>query len=534
MPKKQILNIIFNTAVAGGLSTFIMSAEPVNAQFSQEGAQTEDIQNPKNTRNNPTDWYETYAPENSYDETLCEGSANILVLELNTDSHSRLVGHIARLSSEDMSRRLGASTRPNILLEQGSLKEDSQENLQRFNAYDVINFSTGQPPDMLSGLLWGSIAPFSKYETDKMNNPIIVQGIGNYGRNQGDYNKEGFDLDTPDDVQFYPYSIQVGEVSVDSQGKFEVDPHSAKAAPTVVAVNLSDTNKFKYKDPNSLTQQEKKLYKIDEEGFYTAVDGTSFSTPNISGALGSAKELYPNLSNDELLTVLASSAELPEEIMKQASYSSHTFPYQETAWGYGVFNPRLFAKNLVTMNDLVNEYGSTSTETTQINEFEQEKITKNGEIYTAHTFNVEENLVAGKIAFSAMMPIRVYPPDHFIVISPDGEEKFIPSSISRTSRFATEAFMGTPTKGEWQILFPEESRAIMPNDEGHSMAMQIDTETGELYNAAAVLTINGTSLSPEGDNSITRFIGKIHQERGLEQDVQMTNRSKPNQPNFTL
>lgn len=461
--------------------------------------------------------YETYAPSGSYDEDLEVGSAKIMIYELFEDrDHSRhmsLVAHIARLSSEDMSRRLGLSTRPEIITQ--TVGTEGFDDI--LGQADVINYSAGLQANMLASITSGSVVDYD------MNSAIFVQAVGNHGQSGGALDRGHFDGDVSDIIQFYPYSIQVGEVVEFPNGMTIRDGHSARAGPTLVSRNWTDgRTSFQYMDLdtfNGLDEEVKKEYRVDDQGFFSRIDGTSFTSPDASGALGAAKEAYPQLSNSEHIAALVASAELSESMLQtgQFAFNGDTLPYDPINLGYGVFSPDLYATNLQEMLEINQGGPELQDQAEAVTEFTQEQVTHNGDPYFQHTFEVDENLTGFKATFSMQLPLRTIPADHFIVISPSGQERFIPASIGAgESRFTTEAFLGEQTKGTWQVLTPGESRAAMPTDEGYeALTWAYDPDTQTETNVAATLTLYGQEMGPDGTSTISRFIDKIQETRDL-------------------
>ncbi len=467
------------------------------------------------------DWYEAGAPENSYNPYLSVGFSGLLILELGTTpAHGNLVGHIARLSAEEMAENLRAPTRPEIVLKTGDLLSVTEDQLRDYDGYSVINYSTAIGADNISNLVYGARDPYTVFN-GQLTNPIIVQGIGNHGNSNGPLNEGKFDRDTADSVQFYPYAIQVGEVT-NTQGVMTADQHSARSGPFIVAQNMTETGQapYRYKDVASLTPEERSYYEVDENGYFTAIQGTSFTTPNVSGALAQAKEIYPDMSNSEVLATLAGAGRLPNDV--KPSFTSDTLPYEALQWGYGVFDHKLFGENLMAMNALKQDKPGLKDTNERIVDFEVSQTNRGGTDYNVHSFKVDADFTATKVTFASIMPVKVRPPDHFIVVSPTGEERFVPSSVGQTASLTTEAFLGVDSKGTWQIMMPAPAMAVTPDSKDSLFAMQYDPKTGENFNGGGVLTVHGQEKGPDGESNISRLIQAVHENRGLEPAAQPT------------
>lgn len=457
--------------------------------------------------------YEIYAPPNSYDTKIKAGSVKLLVLEANPEGsrHDDLVAHIARLSSEKMARSLNAE-RPQIFVRGGS----PMENIPLLQQADIVNFSAGLRTENFFGVMYSSASdPGEKF--DKLKKPIFVQAVGNHGNSPdrgepGSFNHGIFDQPTSDDIQFYRHSIKVGEVTRGPDGRIIIDEHSARAGPSLLAFNPTEQGvKFLYyPDLTKLTPEQRKNVTIDSDGYVSNIQGTSFATPVVSGSLGAAKDAYSNLSNSELIATALASGRIPPEYIKESEVhrTAAGLYFGDYKYGYGVFDPDLFKKNLEIMNDVRRKHGpSKDTEVTQT-AFTPGRLERDGISYNVHKFNIPQNITAEKITLFANMPLRTLPPSEFVVISPSGREVHVPASVGAgTARFTTEAFLGENTKGEWTIL-----TSIVPGMESGNRRIAQDGERIDKSQPGATFTISGQELDKNGRSTISMFLERATQE----------------------
>lgn len=472
--------------------------------------------------------YEIYAPENSYDPNIKPGKSNILILEArpNESRHDDLVAHLTRLSAEDTARHLHTN-RPQIHVRGGSPSHGNDENpndtqaarVAALNQYDVINYSAGVSADNYFSIISSSAGGNDPAQMfTGLQRPIIVQAVGNHGNDGGQLARTNHDLDTADNAHFYRHTITVGEATKDiASGKFLVDAHSARSGPTLVAENFSDTGtKFMYYDgPAQFMLQKSPEMKMDQDGFVSGIQGTSFAAPTVSGSIGTAKEAFPKLTNSDVIAAAVTSARIPKgQDVSEVTIPPAGLQYGQHKWGFGVFDTARFKESLDAMDDLRRKHGPTQETSAETSKFTRDQVTHNGQNYNAHSFVIDQDSTVQKISLVAQMPLRTRPADHVILIDPTGNAVNVPTSIGGgLSRITTEAFMGAQAKGEWKVLMPGESRIRETPEERLASQSQTSSISQE---QPALFRIDGVENGPDGKSNISRLFELEQQKRKAE------------------
>lgn len=453
--------------------------------------------------------YEVYAPPGSYDDSIKAGKAKLLILEARPDQnrHDDLTAHIARLSSEDMARRLGTD-RAQIFVRAGNLTDQSF--VPHLNDYDVVNYSIGIHSMNYFNMLAASDGgrnPAANFKD--VTKPIIVQAVGNHGADDGQLNFGKYDRDTTENIHFYRHTITVGEATRGANGSFSVDEHSAKAGPTFVAQNRTETGtKFLYyPDLTELTPEQRAELTIDADGYVSNIEGTSFAAPDPAGAIATAKNAFPNLSNTEILAAAVASARIPKGAdTDEIRVNPAGLEYGTYKWGYGLFDAGAFETNLSRMNAIKLKHGADQDKDQTVTDFTRSRVERDGQPFYAHKFSVTDDMTVEKITLAAQMPLMSRPPSQIILISPQGKEIEIPTAVGPGSiRMTTEAFMGTDAKGEWTVLMSGDSRI----GQGEELR-RIGEDIG------AHFTVFGQEKGADGQSNIARFLEQVRDERAAE------------------
>lgn len=460
--------------------------------------------------------YEVYAPPGSYDPNIKPGNSRLLILEprASENRHDDLTAHIARLSSEDMARRLGTE-RAQIFVREGNL--GNQSFIPHLNDYDVVNYSIGVDASNYAGImvaLEGGRNPGANFAG--VTRPVIVQAVGNHGSDNGQLNFGDYDRDTTENIHFYRHTITVGEATRGPDGNITIDAHSAKAGPTFVALNRTETGtRFLYfEDIAQLSPEARAEVTIDADGYVSNIQGTSFAAPDPAGAIATARNAFPNLSNTEILAAAVASARIPRGTdASEVSVNPAGLEYGAFKWGYGVFDPASFQTNLNRMNAIRTEHGADQDAEQTVNTFNRNTVERNGQTYHAHRFTITSDMSVEKITLAAQMPLQTRPPGHIVLISPSGQEIQIPTAVGAgTTRMTTEAFMGADAKGEWTVLMPGNSRIA----QGPELE-RLHEEIG------AYFTVYGQEKGADGQSNISRLFEQVRDERAAELRAASTN-----------
>ncbi len=502
--------------MSGAAGTGIGENPAQEQQSPEQGADTADKPKPPAPPTAEDHGYEVFARPDAYDTNIKPGNARLLILEprASLNRHDDLTAHIARLSSEDMARRLGTE-RAQIFVREGNL--GGRDFIPHLNDYDVVNYSVGADASNFAGIMMaseGGSNPAANFEG--VTRPIIVQAVGNHGSDGGQLSFGAYDRDTTENIHFYRHSITVGEATRGPDGQMTVDAHSAKAGPTFVAPNRTETGTsfLYYEDITQLSPEARAEVTIDADGYVSNIQGTSFAAPDPAGAIASARNAFPNLSNTELLAAAVASARIPRGAdTGEVRTNPSGLEYGAYKWGYGVFDPAAFETNLERMNAIRAEHGADADAEQSVTAFNRSTVERGGQTYHAHRFTITSDMSVEKITRAAQMPLQTRPPSQIILISPSGQEIEIPTSVGPgTTRMTTEAFMGADAKGDWTVLMAGNAR-IAQGEELSRMHEDI----------GAYFTVYGQEKGADGQSNISRLFEQVRDERAAELQPVSTN-----------
>lgn len=477
---------------------------------------TKSVQEPEpdtTTMPKEDDEYTLYAPPGSYNEKIQTGNARLLILdteeenEKNPKRHQFYVAHIARRSAEEVAEMLGGKGPKLLFSEQkySEMPDVRQPGFMRaLKQADVVNYSVNFPAIMsLSQRRPGAAI-------DDFSLPVFVQSLGNEGRDHPYLSTDNFDLKNASAIQRSPYSILVGEASLDKTGKISVDKHSPRSGPTLVAFNPSDRGDpyLYFEDVSRLSPEARKKMQIDENGYVSGLQGTSFAAPVVSGAIAAAKEAFPELGKFELLAAVYSSCNHPNSDDPQICRTASGLKYGQYEWGYGVFDPSKFAEHVKVLEEVHRKYGTLADKKVQQSQFKIDTVMEGQRILREEVkFEISENITAGKLVFRSIMTSGAAPSKEVIVTSPAGTRISIPVSLTfGESDFSTEAFMGEDTKGTWTLSMPDATGASFN-------LINFASEEGAMKSPGspppAQLTIYGQEKGPDGRSNISRFLERV-------------------------